>query len=383
MSKAYLRQRLWLLAVYAAGVVVATLQRGVWSREHTTFSIFRQSFLHLANHQNLYAAYPAEQGAAAADLFKYSPTAAVLFAPLAMVPYPIALLAWNLLNVGLLIFAIMRLLPPARANLALLLLAPEVFVAIQSASSNALVTALILLAVIAYEKGQHVHGAAAIAIGTSIKLFPIAALVVALLNRQWRKTLITVSAAIVVFVALPLLVVPPSELLQQYRWWAIVEGKDARDVVFGLSLMRQLREWWAYDWPNWTVQLIGIAVFVLPSILRRDRWRSASFRLQYLSSLLVFVVLFNHQAERQSFILAATGSVLWFVNGTRTVERCVLLALALAGLPTTPYVALWLVIHAELCAPAPLTLNDPALEGDPTIARRIHPLPVTSYQEAS
>ena len=91
MSKAYLRQRLWLLALYAAGVVVATLQRGVWSRDHTTFSIFRQSFVHLAQHQNLYAAYPAEQGAAAVDLFKYSPSAAVLFAPLALIPFSAAL----------------------------------------------------------------------------------------------------------------------------------------------------------------------------------------------------------------------------------------------------------------------------------------------------
>src|SRR3979409_2702389 len=155
MSKQCARQRLWLLAIYAAGVVVATMQRGVWSRAHTTFSIFRQSFIHLARHQNLYAAYPAEQGAAAADLFKYSPSAAVLFAPLTILPFPVALLLWNVLKAGLLIYAVTRLLPSARANLALLLLAPEVFVAIQSSSSNALITALILLAVIAYENGRH------------------------------------------------------------------------------------------------------------------------------------------------------------------------------------------------------------------------------------
>src|ERR1700737_653540 len=98
MSKSCARQRLWLLALYAVGVVVATLQRGVWSREHTTFSIFRQSFTHLVNNQNLYAAYPVEQGAAAADLFKYSPSAAVLFAPLTVLPFTAALLLWNLAN---------------------------------------------------------------------------------------------------------------------------------------------------------------------------------------------------------------------------------------------------------------------------------------------
>src|SRR5437870_13150815 len=109
------RQRLALLATYAAGVVIATVQRGILSREHTTFTIFRQSFAHLIRHQNLYAYYPAEQGAAAADLFKYSPPAAMLFAPLAMLPYAVALLLWNTLNVALLVFAITRILPPRRA----------------------------------------------------------------------------------------------------------------------------------------------------------------------------------------------------------------------------------------------------------------------------
>ena len=84
------------------------------------------------------------------------------------------------------------------------------------------------------------------------------------------------------------------------------------------------------------------------------------FRLQYLSSLLLFVVLFNHQAERQSFILAATGSVLWFVTGSRTLERSVLLALALIGVPTVPYLVIWVIIHAELLRPGPsLTLEAP------------------------
>src|SRR2546423_10103417 len=106
MSNQDVQHRRWLLAAYAVGVIVATLQRGVWSVEHTTSASFGQSFLHLARHQNLYAAYPLEQGGAPADLFKYSPSAAVLFAPLAALPYSAALLGWNLLNAGLLIYAI-------------------------------------------------------------------------------------------------------------------------------------------------------------------------------------------------------------------------------------------------------------------------------------
>lgn len=340
------------MALYAAEVAVATWQRGVVSREHTTFAIFRQAFVHLARHQSLYAAYPAEQGVAVADLFKYSPSAAVLFAPMTLLPFAVALLLWNLLNVGLLIHAIDRYLPPAKANLALLLLAPEVFVAVQSSSSNALVTALILFAAIAYEGGRPIRAGCAVVVGAAIKLFPAACFVFGALQARRRTAAIAASSAMGLAILLPLLVVSPAELLQQYRWWMEVQAYDAHDMLFGLSLMRQLREWGQITWPNWTIQAAGTAVFLLPIALRRDRWACSWFRTEYLCSLLVYVVLFNHQAERQSFVIAATGCVIWFVTGTRTIERGVLLALALAGVPTVPYLVLWLVMQAELLSGA-------------------------------
>jgi hypothetical protein len=357
MSKQCARQRLWLLALYAGGVVVATMQRGIWSREHTTFSIFRQSFVHLARHQNLYAAYPAEQGAAAADLFKYSPSAAVLFAPLALMPFPVALLLWNLLNAGLLVYAVTRLLPAGRANLALLLLAPEAFVAVQSSSSNALITALILLAALAYERGRVLHAGYAIVVGAAIKVFPLAAFIFAAFQGRRARAAIAGAFALVAVLALPLLVVTPRELLQQYQWWGAVEASDAQDMIFGLSLMRHVREWCHIDWPNWTIQIAGTALFLLPVAVRRDRWKHPAFRMEYLCSLLIYVVLFNHQAERQSFVIAATGSVIWFVTSPRTIERGVLLALALIGVPTVPYLVLWLVIQTQLMRPSAVSVE--------------------------
>lgn len=363
------------MALYAAEVAVATWQRGVASREHTTFSIFRQAFVHLARHQNLYAAYPAEQGVAVADLFKYSPSAAVLFAPLTLLPFTVALLLWNLLNVGLLVYAIDRLLPPGRANLALLLLAPEVFVAVQSSSSNALVTALMLFAAIAYEGGRPIRAGCAVVVGAAIKLFPAACFVFAALQTRRRNAAMAAGIVTVVVLLLPLLVVSPAELLQQYRWWMSVQRYDAHDMLFGLSLMHELRDWGHVPWPNWTIQAAGTVVFLLPIALRRDRWACSWFRTEYLCSLLVYVVLFNHQAERQSFVIAATGCVIWFVTGTRTIERGVLLVLALVGVPTVPYLALWMVMQAELLRGAAQTSTAPVArrEAPPLTVPRLLP----------
>lgn len=343
------RLRRWLLALYGAGVLIATWQRGVQANDHSTFTIFRQSFVHLAHHQNLYASYPAEQGKHPVHRFKYSPSAAMLFAPLSAVPSPLALLLWNTLNVGLLIYALTRLLPRAQANLALLVLVPEVFVAIQASSSNGLVAALIILAAMAFWDGRLRTAALAVTTGTAIKIFPLGALIFGLMRPRRSATLLALFVAVLMVAALPLLVVHPGELLQQYQWWAIIEQGDAQDLKFGLSIMRQFRQWWEVSWTNWVVQLIGMVVFLTPVALRRDRWNEASFLTALLSSLLIFVTIFNHQAERQSFVIAATGCAIWFACDRITIERCVLLALALIGVPTVPYLVVWLVMQVELC----------------------------------
>ena len=342
------RLRRWLLALYGAGVLIATWQRGVQVNDHSTFTIFRQSFVHLAQHQNLYASYPAEQGRHPVHRFKYSPTAAMLFAPLSAVPLPVALLLWNALNAGLLILAITRLLPRPRANLALLVLAPEVFVAIQSSSSNGLVTALIILGAMAFWDGRLRTAAIAVTTGAAIKIFPLGTLVFALMRPRRAASVLAVFVPALLLAALPLLVVHPSELLQQYQWWAVIERGDAQDMMFGLSLMRQLRGWWEVTWANWVVQLVGLLVFLAPVAVRRDRWEDPAFRSGLLSSLLVFVTLFNHQAERQSFVIAAAGCAIWFVSGRITLERGVLIGLAIIGVPTVPYLIMWLVIQLEL-----------------------------------
>ncbi|MFM7178748.1 MAG: glycosyltransferase 87 family protein [Bacteroidota bacterium] len=85
--------------------VVASLQ-SLWaprvSLSHTehfytaynNYVIFKQSFFHLIHHQSLYVLYPHEHW----DLFKYSPTFALLFGAWAMLPDAVGLLLWNVLN---------------------------------------------------------------------------------------------------------------------------------------------------------------------------------------------------------------------------------------------------------------------------------------------
>jgi hypothetical protein len=341
-----------VICLYAATSVGVVVQRGVLGPQHSVFKIFRQSFWHLVAGRNLYAPYPAEQGGLPADLFKYSPTAAFLFAPFAALPYSVGLLAWSLLGALLLYRALTLVLDPRSAILASLLVYPDLLASLQACSSNAQVAALVILAYASLERRQHLRGSIAIVCGAAMKIFPFAALTFALFHpRRWRFALIVAGVTIVAFV-LPLLVTTPGLLMAQYRWWYAVEHSDALDLAFGLSAMSLVRHWFGGDWPNWPVQLVGTLALLLPLALQRERCRDTEFRVGYLASLLGYAVLFNHQAERSSFVIASAGVAIWCVSAPRgttaPLARGLLGAMALVGLKTAPLLVVWLVMQAEL-----------------------------------
>lgn len=357
------RARLCIWGVFALTALVATVQRGVLSRSHTTFPIFRQSFHHLVAGSDLYAAYPAEQGNRPQDRFKYSPTAALFFAPFAQVPFAFGLLLWNLLNVTALLFALERVLPPAPAAAAQLLVFPSTLAAVQSSSSNALIAALIMLAFAAISDGRHKLGAALVATGALIKIFPLAVLTAAWGRPNRLRFAVTVIGAFGVLVALPAAVSGPADLLRQYQsWWGMISA-DAHDLAFGYSTMQLIRVLTRGDFPSWPIQVIGTLLLLLPLGVRRDAMRDPPSRLQFLAFLMVYVVLFNHQAEFQSFVIASAGMAVWFVSGRRTVVRAVVVACCLIGFTTVPFSIVWLMMLSDLVLPAPQAVRrtiDPA-----------------------
>jgi len=301
------RLRRSLFALYLASAVFVTVQQGVVGRSNN-FKVFRAAAVNLLAHRDLYAAHPDQHF----DFYKYSPTFALLFAPLAALPFAPALLIWSLLNSLLLWHAVRRLLPERQATLALALVYLEVLFAMQYTQSNGLVTALILLAFLALEQGRQLRAALLIGVDTFVKIFPLGAVVLALLHpRRWRFAL-CVAAVALGLALLPLLVIPPHELIAQYRSWWTIETADASRVNRGDSVMQYLYQWLGADWPHWPVQLAGTLLLLAPLALERRHWSERDFRLRFLCSLLIYVVLFNHQSERASFVIAYTGLSLWY-----------------------------------------------------------------------
>src|SRR4029077_7035255 len=281
----------------------------------------------LLAHRDLYAAHPDQHF----DFYKYSPTFALLFAPFAALPFALARLIWSLLNSLLLWYAVRRLLPERQATLALALVYLEVLFALQYTQSNGFVTALMLLAFLALDEGRQLRAAGLVAVDAFIKIFPLGAPTLAVFHpRRWRFALLLAAVA-VVLALLPLVVIPPHELLAQYRSWWTIEMADASRVNRGDSVMQYLHRWLGVDWPNWPVQLAGTLLLLAPLALERRRWSDRGFRLRFLCSLLVYLVLFNHQSERASFVFSYTGlSLCYALSEPDPVRNAIALAAAAA-----------------------------------------------------
>ena len=355
----------WLLALYATSAVLVAIQKGVLTQSNN-FAVFRWAAINLLAGTDLYAAHPGQH----VDFYKYSPTFALLFLPFARPPFALALLAWNLLNALLLYYAMVRLLPGRPGVIALALVYLELLLSLQYTQSNALVAASMILAFLAFERGRQLGAALWIALGTFIKLFPLAGVALALFHpRRWRFAVLLAGLA-VALAALPLVVVSPDALAAQYRSWRAIEAADTLNR--GYSLMQYLYMWFGADWPNWPVQLAGTVLLLLPLALGRRRWREYRFRLRFFCSILVYAVLFNHQSETATFVIAFTGIAIWYVSSERNPWRTAVVAAMLLAmllhdveivplwvkdqifvphrLKGIPCVAAWLAMQAELLA---------------------------------
>src|SRR2546427_7757214 len=210
---------------------------------------------------------------------------------------------------------------------ALALLYLEVLLALQYGQSNALVAALMVLAFVAFEARRPVGAAVSITIGAAVKLFPLAALSVAVFHPRRLRFAIIFIAVLAPAAALPLVAIPPGDLLAQYRSWHAIEATDA--LRRGYSLMHYVHAWVGVDWPNWPLQIAGTALLLLPLALRSDRGKELEFRRLFLCSLLVYSVLFNHTSESPSFVVAYAGIVIWYASSPPSRLRTAVMALTL------------------------------------------------------
>ncbi|HEY8174691.1 MAG TPA: glycosyltransferase family 87 protein [Gemmatimonadaceae bacterium] len=318
----------WLLLVlYAAAGMVASYFCA-FAHHCNNFAIYRSAFANIGAGRNLYGQHPGAHW----DLFKYSPTFALLMAPFAMLPFVASMVLWDVANALVLFAAIYLLFDGKQRVIALALVLIGFALSTDGSQVNPLLAGLVILAFVALERndvGRDTIAALAIGVATVTKIFPIAAATMVLRRRSALRFSCILAVTLVVLIALPLAVTSGGALLQQYRWWYGILNHDVRAT--GVSLLETL-SWLGYRRNNVYPELFGLGVLLAPLLLVREPWDATRRRL-FLASVLLYVVLFNPQAERPTFSFALTGIAIWFVSAPRNTARTMLLAATGVVLP--------------------------------------------------
>ena len=353
---------------------------------YNNYLIFKQAFAHLVRYQDLYAFYPAEYF----DKFLYSPTFALLMAPLAWVPDGVGLLAWDLLNAGVLALALRRLpgVDSRTKGLVFWFVALEFMGSIQHSQSNVLVAGLLILSFAYLERDNAPAASLMLALAGYVKIFPLAAGALFLLYPQRRRLLAWTAAWLVVLGLLPLLVVSPRQLEFLYGSWFGLHSASPHAAGSGVSVEGWLGTWFGLHPPRPAILAVGGAVGLIPLWNVRAYGRFG-FRLQALASVLMWMVIFNHMAEPPTYVIAMSGAALWFFGQPRTRLRSALAAatyllvsLAYSDvvpralktqfvrpylLKAVPIMLVWLVLTAEMALSRRARVPETAMELPPDL----------------
>ncbi len=292
--------------------------------QYNNYVIFKYAYLHLVEHKDLYQLYPAEYW----DLYKYSPAFALFFGLFAWLPDPVGLILWNLLNI-ILFFTGIKLLPRLndnRKSWILLFCLPELILSTQNSQSNALIAGLIIIAFTLLERSKFFLAALCIVFTVYIKIFGVVAFALFLFYPGKIKLAFYTVFWMFLLAILPIVVVDFNQLLFLYKSWLHLLAND-HSVSIGLSAMGILQSWFRLVDSKNIVMLAGILLFCIP-LFHISRFKDFHFRILVLSSILLWIVIFNHKAESSTFIIAMSGIGAWYFSQQKNTLNLVLLVLA-------------------------------------------------------
>lgn len=293
---------------------------GHWLTEYNNYVIFKYSYFHLLEGKNLYGLHPERHW----DFFKYSPTFALLMAPMAYLPDVIGLSTWNILNAITVFFAV-RMLPFTTRRQCLLLwfVAMELLTCLQNNQSNGLMCGLMIAAYGSMHRGKPIWATLWLVLAAYIKVYSVIGFCLMLFYPGKVRFILYAVMWTILLWALPLLVTPMETLLWQYQNWKDLISADAAAAV-GMSVAGWLHSWFGVDNVKSVVSIVGILLFLV-QFVRMDLYKNEAYRLLIVASMLVWVVIFNHKAESPTFVIAVAGVGLWYYVQPKTAWRLAIL----------------------------------------------------------
>jgi len=247
-------------------------------------------------------------------LVKYSSTFALLFGVFAYLPDLIGLTLWNLFNLFILYFSIRSLLEfsTKKTYLLFLIILFELFTTVQNNQSNTLIIGLTIFGFSMLEKRNYFWASFCLVLSFYTKLYGLSMFCLFLFYpNKLKLTMYTLFWMFILFI-LPIVIISFDQLLFNYRsWFKLLVHEHPQ--IDGISLMGILHSWFGLTINKLIPLVIGVIIFCIP-LFRFDLYKHYNYRLLILSSLLIWVVIFNHRAESPTYIIASVGVAIWYLQ---------------------------------------------------------------------
>ena len=299
-----------------------------WDGQYThynNFLIFKNSFSHLIENKNLYEYYFKEY----ADLYKYSPTFALIMSIFKYFPDSLGLVIWNSLNIFVLYYALYstKSVDPSKKIIILMYVMFELILSTQNSQSNVLLAGLTIIAFNMLEKGKNTQATLFIVLGTFIKIYSIVGCLLLLLYPNKLKSTLSLAVWLILLFLLPLLVVDFPDLIWQYKNWYALLKTDQNDSI-GTSLYAFTQFVLPFNSFKLITLALGTIVLFTP-LLKFKLFASQQFRLQYMALILIWMVVLNYKAESSTYVIAMTGIGIWFFSSKKSKINTILAVLTL------------------------------------------------------
>lgn len=301
-----------ILGIWVLLATLATYKQFA-NQSFNNFLIFKYSFVHASQGLNLYQSYP-EYG----DTNHYGPLFSLLFAPFALLPTFLGMMAWQLTNAFILFTAIYKL-PIAtlqKAGIAWIC-THELLTSQFSFQSNAGIAGLIILTFVCVENKKDFWAGLFIALGTLIKLYGIVGLALFFLSKNKTKFTLSVIFWLLLLVCLPMLPFGSQYIIHSYQdWFQSLQEKNTLNAALNsyqdISVMGMARRMSGNASLSSSWFILPAAGLLIYPYLQFKKLENTPYRLLLLSSLLIFTVIFSSGAESPTYIIAFAGLAIWF-----------------------------------------------------------------------
>lgn len=90
-----------------------------------------------------------------------------------------------------------------------------------------------------------------------------------------------------------------------------------RATQYGTSLLGLIHTWFNAEPDKNLLMIVGLVILIVP-LFRIKLYHDLAFRINYMSSILVWLIIFNHRAESPTYILAVAGAAIWYFNSAKS-----------------------------------------------------------------